>query len=372
MTIGELPFVTSIFPLGGRVGDPVKIAMKGWNLAGGRRDAAGQGRRTGSPSGRRPQAEDGSPTACPSPWTRCRKASRRSRTTTPANAQKVELPLIVNGRIDRPDDWDVFQFAGRAGETLVAEVSARRLDSPLDSVLKVTDAAGKLLAFNDDYEDLGSGVNTHHADSLPDGQAARGRHLLRAPGRHRAERRRGVRLPPADQCPAARFRPAGRALQRRPPRQVHRDGQRLRDPQGRLHRSHQARAQGSAQGILRTARHPVTDPGGGPADRQGRPGGHRGTGPADHRRPGDGRGQRDRPRGRAGGRPDAGVPVAASRAGRGPAGPGVRPDPTSRRPNAPRRRPRSSPNPSQAQARQSPRRNRRRKASSPNRKSRAA
>jgi hypothetical protein len=32
-------------------------------------------------------------------------------------------------------------------------------------VLKLTDAKGKLLAWNDDHEDLGSGVNTHHADS---------------------------------------------------------------------------------------------------------------------------------------------------------------------------------------------------------------
>ena len=32
ITIAELPFVTSIFPLGGRVGESVKIEMEGWNL----------------------------------------------------------------------------------------------------------------------------------------------------------------------------------------------------------------------------------------------------------------------------------------------------------------------------------------------------
>ena len=67
--------------------------------------------------------------------------------------------------MDRAGDWDVFQFTGKSNETVVAEVSARRLDSPLDSVLKLTDANGKLLAFNDDLEDLAAGVNTHHADS---------------------------------------------------------------------------------------------------------------------------------------------------------------------------------------------------------------
>ena len=82
-----------------------------------------------------------------------------------AYAQKVNLPIIVNGRIQRADDWDVFEITGRAGETIVAEVTARRLESPLDSFLKVTDATGKVLAFNDDNQDAGSGVNTHHADS---------------------------------------------------------------------------------------------------------------------------------------------------------------------------------------------------------------
>jgi hypothetical protein len=35
----------------------------------------------------------------------------------------------------------------------------------MDSVIKLTDASGKILAFSDDREDLGAGVNTHHADS---------------------------------------------------------------------------------------------------------------------------------------------------------------------------------------------------------------
>ena len=47
----------------------------------------------------------------------------------------------------------------------MAEVYARRLDSPLDSVLKLTDSAGRQLAFNDDHEDKAFGLITHHADS---------------------------------------------------------------------------------------------------------------------------------------------------------------------------------------------------------------
>jgi hypothetical protein len=59
----------------------------------------------------------------------------------------------------------VFRFEGKSNEMVVAEVTARRLESPLDSVLKLTDSQGKLLAFNDDCEDLGAGANTHPADS---------------------------------------------------------------------------------------------------------------------------------------------------------------------------------------------------------------
>ncbi len=163
--IGELPFVTSIFPLGGRLGEPATVEMKGWNLQNTEltlpANDAGPGiypiaacNKEGMASNRLPFARDTLPECC-----------EKEPNDDPSCAQKVELPVIINGRIGRRDDWDVFQFAGRAGETVVAEVDARRLDSPLDSVLKLTDAVGKLLAFNDDHEDPEAGVNTHNADS---------------------------------------------------------------------------------------------------------------------------------------------------------------------------------------------------------------
>ncbi|MFH1920162.1 MAG: hypothetical protein ABIP48_09795, partial [Planctomycetota bacterium] len=83
----------------------------------------------------------------------------------PSKAQKVSLPIIVNGRADRPGDWDVFEVEGKAGETIVAEVHARRLGSPFDSFLKVTGPDGKVIALNDDHYDAASGLNTDHADS---------------------------------------------------------------------------------------------------------------------------------------------------------------------------------------------------------------
>jgi len=164
LTMGELPYLTSIFPLGAPVGADVKITMKGWNLKGAKltppdkNAPAGIGAvgavSQGFSTNRVPFARDTLP-----------ETLEQDDNNTIAAAQKVKLPIIINGRIDRPGDWDVYQFTGKAGQTVVAEVSARRLDSPLDSVLKLTDAKGKLLAFNDDEDDPAAGVNTHHADS---------------------------------------------------------------------------------------------------------------------------------------------------------------------------------------------------------------
>jgi len=190
LAAGELPFVTSIFPLGGQAGEKTEVELKGWNLPvtklvpgfqevglhwlfvrkrydvlSERRldsllDAVSTSRSesvssTESISNRVPFAVD---TLAESPG--------QEPNDTVAGPQQVALPLVVNGRIDPPGDWDVFRFQGRAGDQIAAEVRARRLHSPLDSVLRLTDATGRQLAFNDDHEDAGAGLVTHHADSL--------------------------------------------------------------------------------------------------------------------------------------------------------------------------------------------------------------
>ena len=164
IAVGELPFVTGIFPLGGKAGAQTSVALTGWNLPVARltMEAKDKGpgvyplsvRKEEWASNRVPFAIDTLP-----------ECLEREPNNQPAGAQPVTLPVIVNGRMDRSDDWDVFRFEGRAGSEIVAEVQARRLDSPLDSVLKLTDSAGKPLAFNDDHEDKGAGLTTHQADS---------------------------------------------------------------------------------------------------------------------------------------------------------------------------------------------------------------
>jgi len=164
IAIGELPFITGIFPLGGAAGAKTKVELTGWNLPSNRMTMTGKDKKPGI----YPVAAHGQKllsNSVPFLVDTLPESFEKEPNNTQATAQKVKLPIILNGRIDRPGDWDVFSFNGRAGQSIVAEVYARRLDSPLDSVLKLTDRAGKQLAFNDDFEDKGAGLETHHADS---------------------------------------------------------------------------------------------------------------------------------------------------------------------------------------------------------------
>ena len=67
-------------------------------------------------------------------------------------AQKVALPAVVEGTVDRPRDVDVFEFEGKAGQKVTLEVIAARYGSPLDSILTVYTEAGVQIANNDDAE----------------------------------------------------------------------------------------------------------------------------------------------------------------------------------------------------------------------------
>jgi hypothetical protein len=177
ISAGELPFVTAIFPLGGPAGRDASIEMTGWNIDRTRVETPSSAMipdtipiairgKSGFLSNRAPFAV--------SPIPDCREQEPNNQRRT---AQRIALPVMVNGRIDKPGDRDVFEFEGRAGMEIVAEVMARRLNSPLDSVLKLSDSEGTSLAVNDDSEDAGSGLNTHHADSYL-------RATLRAAGRY--------------------------------------------------------------------------------------------------------------------------------------------------------------------------------------------
>ena len=69
----------------------------------------------------------------------------------PASAPSApSAPVAFDGQLVKSGQSDAWRFAARKDQTLDINVFARRLRSPLDSVLEICDAAGKSLATNDD------------------------------------------------------------------------------------------------------------------------------------------------------------------------------------------------------------------------------
>jgi len=64
--------------------------------------------------------------------------------------QAITLPATMTGKISTPGQADAYRFSAKKGERWQFEVFAQRLHFPLDAVLKIYDATGKLLTEKDD------------------------------------------------------------------------------------------------------------------------------------------------------------------------------------------------------------------------------
>ncbi|MBU6400248.1 MAG: pre-peptidase C-terminal domain-containing protein [Verrucomicrobia bacterium] len=76
--------------------------------------------------------------------------------TAPDRAQKIVLPAAIEGRVGAAGQTNYFRFAARKGQTLILDVWAFRVGSPLDSSLALLDSAGKELVRNEDYHGFDS------------------------------------------------------------------------------------------------------------------------------------------------------------------------------------------------------------------------
>lgn len=164
MLVGEQPFITSLFPLGCPAGAPVTATVSGWNLSQTQvqLEAGPEG---GKLRGLTLNTKDWTSNSRSYDVDALPEALEVEPNDLVKQALTVTLPQIINGRIASAGDVDTVVFEGRAGDEFVAEVRARRLGSPLDALLRLTDAAGKMIALNDDHEDKGAGLITDHADS---------------------------------------------------------------------------------------------------------------------------------------------------------------------------------------------------------------
>ncbi len=176
--LGEVPFVKSIFPLGFNAANELrpaadgafksaKFKFSGVNLpvADAVLGADAFGKILGMPSGFYSKDLSLDVRRVGTVLSDSEKGEFFSGTS--GGVQRLTVPVVVDGRITErtKNTGDVYSFYAKAGEKLVLEVFARRLGSPLDSVLELCDSSGKVLATADDFEDLSCGLVTHHADS---------------------------------------------------------------------------------------------------------------------------------------------------------------------------------------------------------------
>ena len=164
LKIGVLPYLDRIWPLGGQRGTTVGVELHGDNLP-----AKSQALTLAadSPRVRQIQVENAGNTSNSVPFDvgDLQETTEVEPNDAVDKATRVETPITINGRIEKPGDIDSFTFRAKAGQRLVMEVNARRLNSPLDSILTLIGPKGQELAQNDDAIDPNATIETHHADS---------------------------------------------------------------------------------------------------------------------------------------------------------------------------------------------------------------
>ena len=149
---GVLPYLTSVFPLGVRAGAAGEVAINGVNLGTNSLHVSGK---PPYPGGRMaPVTVSGTRSPVLNRKTitlgSYSDASEREPNSQPSLAQPLTIPSSINGRIvsereKTEADQDLFKFTATKGQKLVFEVTAQQLGSPLDSIIEVLDAQGRIV-----------------------------------------------------------------------------------------------------------------------------------------------------------------------------------------------------------------------------------
>lgn len=148
LTLTAGPYVDTVYPLGGKRGTEVTF------------HAAGQG----LPETLSYKMPEGEANSADASWTLNGVSTNRvvlavdnltelleaEPNEATSNATPFTLPAILNGRIDKAGDLDQWAFTAEKGAVINFDLRASALGSRLDSVLTITDEAGKVLAQNDD------------------------------------------------------------------------------------------------------------------------------------------------------------------------------------------------------------------------------
>ncbi len=80
------------------------------------------------------------------------QAVEREPNDAPAAATELTLPTSVWGALGKGGDFDHFSFEGKKGRTIVLDAGAKRFGAKTELVLTLSDASGRVLASNIDFE----------------------------------------------------------------------------------------------------------------------------------------------------------------------------------------------------------------------------
>lgn len=207
LTLARGTLVESAYPAGGRRGASASVALTSpaYAPAGDGDGQIGQLTQTvrfDAPAGQdsaliRIPLPDGSSAVAPFRIGDHPEALESEPNNGPEQANAVELPAALNGRFLTPGDADTYRVSLRKGELWRFDGWVERLGSPTDASLSVLDAAGKVLASNDD------GVPRTHDPRLWFSAPADGQYLLqiREVGMSRLGERLVYRLEATPQLP---------------------------------------------------------------------------------------------------------------------------------------------------------------------------
>ena len=152
--IGELPYLETIFPLGGRRGSENTIAVSGANLEtvtsiqlsiGAETPTDTQSLRVRTSAGLATNAH-------PFAIGNLAEMAETEPNNMRGNANAVTVPITLNGKIGKAEDVDMFSFKVEAAQRLVFEIEALTLSSKLDALLTLYGAEDMA----DDVEKMGN------------------------------------------------------------------------------------------------------------------------------------------------------------------------------------------------------------------------
>lgn len=165
--VGELPYIESVFPLGGTRGKKTSVELTGVNLSKDQmtvKEKSESERISLSVKGKGGLVSNQVPFELSEMRERFEPKKRSS--SEKEGAVLLTDGEVMNGKIALPGELDWYCFdVERKGQKRI-ELLARRLGSPLDGKITIFSESGEQVAMVDDTEDASEGMETHHADPV--------------------------------------------------------------------------------------------------------------------------------------------------------------------------------------------------------------